>query len=108
MPKPLADRREVDARLEQVNRRGMAKRVGVDPLLLQGARRGGTGHDILVEQIADAKRVSLLPRRFVNSNASVVAPPLDVCCANSRSRVAVEAQIGQSRTLPPLPRSRTW
>jgi hypothetical protein len=55
MPKPLADRREIDARLEQVDRRGMSQRVRVDALLVQGACRGGTGHDVLVEQIANAK-----------------------------------------------------
>lgn len=55
MPKPLADRREVNSGLEQVNRRGMSQRVGVYPLLLQGARRGCTGRDVLVEQIPDTE-----------------------------------------------------
>ncbi|MNW18749.1 hypothetical protein D3C71_2184330 [compost metagenome] len=65
MPEPLADRREVDARLEQVNRRGMAQRVRVDPLLLQGASRGGTGRDVLVEQIphAEASELATTPVR---------------------------------------------
>ncbi|EPZ16249.1 hypothetical protein M622_13555 [Thauera terpenica 58Eu] len=59
MPKPLADRREVNSGLEQVNRRGMSQRVGVYPLLLQGARRGCTGRDVLVEQIPDTEACEL-------------------------------------------------
>ena len=59
MPKPLADRREVNSGLEQVNCRGMSQRVGVYPLLLQGARRGCTGRDVLVEQIPDTEACEL-------------------------------------------------
>ena len=61
MPEPLANRREVDARLEQVDRRGMAQRMRVEALLLQGARRGGARDEVLVEQIADAEARELAP-----------------------------------------------
>lgn len=38
----------------------MVQRVGVDPLLLQGARRGRTGSDVLVEQMAGAETCELV------------------------------------------------
>ncbi|RXH38652.1 hypothetical protein XH99_00810 [Bradyrhizobium nanningense] len=60
MSKPLTDGREVDSRLQEKDGGRMPQGMGMDPLLLQRAGCSGSGCDVLLEQVTNAKAGQLV------------------------------------------------
>src|SRR5437870_7102215 len=52
---PAADGREIDARLEEMNRRAVAEAVRMEAFAGEGGRHGACAHEVLREYVADAE-----------------------------------------------------
>jgi len=109
VPEPLTDGREVDASLEQIDRGGVAQRVRIQPFAEVGSCGRESLRQLLAQQVATPQRVSGSPRLLRNSGNLHKSSLDDEALATSSCRsFAVLGQMGQSRTLLPLPTSRTW
>ena len=92
---------------EQVDRRRVAEGVRVDALAAKGCHRVRAPGEMLPEQVSHTE-ARQLRAVAIDEERAVGVPAVPERSTRRRSLAAVCAQIGQTRILPPLPRSRTW